>query len=654
MRSPFRNPVLLTTLLAAAVVLTPQFTGTAVATTAAQTAATQVATTTAITDDSRGPDWRISTDGQQTTTVAASDSPDLEGFVSGADPILVGNGSGMGSSAGSTAPAPAQPAAAVAGSIAVGKTSYAVPSGAVHVVPAGSRASGSGSATSPVAGVQRAIDAAASGTTLVLHAGTYHESIAVPFYKKLTIQSAPGESVWFDGARQVGGWAPSGGVWAAPWSTFFDARVSFSAGQDETNWWVNPSYPMAGHPDQVWIAGQQLTQVGSRAAVKAGTFFVDRTAKQLVVGTDPTGKRVEASALAKAMKIQGAGTTVRGIGVQRYATTTALMGAVSAEVNGITLENMVIRDNATVGLFIWNNDKVVRNLTVTGNGLLGIGVNAARNLTVANTLVSNNNTSRFNYAPVAGGMKVSRGTGVTVTNSIFSRNVAATGLWFDVSSSNVRVANNVLSDNGREGLEIELSHAAIVAGNHIVRNGNNGVFVFDSDDVDIWNNTFTGNRKTITYMQDERRQSDPALVSTIPWVMSDVVVRNNVMAYGSGPCPVLTQDLTTRWYGNDFGVSQDANLYHRTSSTSPANFACWANGAKGTRGFTTIEEFRSHTGGDKRSVLRQGTAVVDASGKLTVANPVSTYPLPSAVASAMGVSAYTPPVGALRPPAVPR
>ena len=530
------------------------------------------------------------------------------------------------------------------------------PSDAIYVVPAGSRNSGSGTQSNPVAGAQQAIDDAPSGSTLVLRAGTYRESIVVPFYKKLTIQSAPGEAVWFDGSRPVTGWTQSGSTWAAPWSTFFDGRVSFSAGQDETSWWVNKANPMAGFPDQVWIDGTALTQVGSRSAVTTGTFFVDQGAKQLVIGSNPSGHGVEASALAKAIKVQGEGTTLRGIGVQRYATTTALLGAVSAEVDGITLENMVIRDNATVGLFVWNNDKTLRNLTVTGNGLLGIAVNAADDLTLENSLVTGNNAAKFNYTPVAGGVKMSRASNVTVSHNIISDNVGATGLWFDVSSSKLNITDNVFEGNGREGLEIELSQTAVVAGNYIVGNLNSGVFVFDSGDVDIWNNTVVGNGRTITYMQDERRQEVSSLKTAIPWITSDVIVRNNVLSYGGQACPMLTQDLTTRWYGNDFGISQDANLYHRTSATSPSNFACWADGPNGTRGFTTIESFRAQTGGDGKSVLREGAAVVDpGTWQLTAASPVTgAYPLPSNVASALDLPAQPRTVGALELPVTAR
>ncbi|WP_230114967.1 right-handed parallel beta-helix repeat-containing protein, partial [Microbacterium oxydans] len=543
-----------------------------------------------------------------------------------------------------------------AGSIPVGQTSYAAPADAIYVVPDGTRSSGSGTKANPVAGAQRAIDAAPSGSTIVLRAGVYRESVSVPFHKKLTIQSAPGEAVWLDGSKPVTGWSQSGNTWAAAWGTFFDSRVSFSAGQDETSWWVNGSNPLAGHPDQVWFDGAPLTQVGSRSDVTAGTFFVDQGAKQIIVGNDPAGHTVEASALAKALKIQGEGTTVRGIGVQRYATTVAMLGAVSAEVDGLTLENMVIRDNATVGLFVWNDDKTLRNLTVTGNGLLGIAVNDSDNLTVENSLVTDNNAAKFNYTPVAGGVKMSRASNVTVTDSIISDNVGSTGLWFDVSSSKLNITNNVFEGNGREGLEIELSQTATVAGNYIIGNGNSGVFVFDSGDVDIWNNTIVDNGRTITYMQDERRQEVRSISSLIPWITSDVVVRNNILSYGGQACPMLVQDLTNRWTGSQFGITQDANLYHRSSASSPANFACWADGANGTRGITTIEEFRALTGNDTKSVLSEGAPIVDAATwQLTKAIPgVGASALPGKLADLLGVSLQTRAVGAPHAPVTAR
>ena len=46
----------------------------------------------------------------------------------------------------------------------------------------------------------------------------------------------------------------------------------------------------------------------------------------------------------------------------------------------MTLENMVVNDNATIGIFFWGDGDTFRNLTVSNNGLLGIGGNKAPEL----------------------------------------------------------------------------------------------------------------------------------------------------------------------------------------------------------------------------------------------------------------------------------
>ena len=131
-----------------------------------------------------------------------------------------------------------------------------------------------------------------------------------------------------------------------------------------------------------------MKQVGSANKVVAGTFFVDEGARRLVVGTDPTGKTVEASTLQQGLVIQGAGTTVRGIGVRRYANTFWMGGAISAQVDGITLENVVSVDNATIGLNGWGKSMRFNRVTLSGNGVMGLGLNKANGLVLSQSLIS--------------------------------------------------------------------------------------------------------------------------------------------------------------------------------------------------------------------------------------------------------------------------
>ena len=167
------------------------------------------------------------------------------------------------------------------GSAAVGTTSYAVPSGAVFVSPSGNDAN-AGTSAAPVKTVTKAISKVGSGGTVVMRGGTYHEYFIVPPNKPITIQSYPKEAVWLDGTSTVSGFAKSGAVWKAPWTVRFDASPTYTKGAPDgtaAGWqFVNPSYPMAAHPDAVWINDSELPRsaVSPRSPPASSTSTVRR------------------------------------------------------------------------------------------------------------------------------------------------------------------------------------------------------------------------------------------------------------------------------------------------------------------------------------------------------------------------------------------
>jgi nitrous oxidase accessory protein NosD len=533
-------------------------------------------------------------------------------------------------------------AASTPGSASVGSTSYSVPSGAVYAV-AGGGTGGSGTSSSPYQSAQTAVSKAPSGATVVLRGGTYRESLTVPSGKRLTIQSYPGEAVWFDGSRPVTGWTASGSTWVASgWTSSWDGKVSLTPGADERSRYVDSAYPMAGAPEGVWVNGSELTQVGSASAVTAGKFYVDRTYKRLVIGTDPAGKTVEATtSLTKAIRVQGTGTTIRGIGVRRYATPLSGHGAISYEVNDVTFENVVVKDNATIGFFGWGDRATFRNVTVTGNGILGLHADSAPGLTIVSSLFDNNNDQRFKAQPISSGAKITGADGARITDSTFSSNYT-TGLWFDGSMRNVTVARNRITDNGAAGLTYEISGHAVIADNYVARN-REGLVLFNANDIDVWNNTFDRNTRSLQFLQDSRRQPNSSLASTVPWVSGDIEVHNNAIAYGTNTCPLLSQDLSGKMYGSQFDIGSNGNVFHRTSSTSPSRFGCWANGTAGTKSFTTLSAWVSGTSNDAASKLFEGTGILTSTGALTsTASSSSTSvprSLPSNVATAIGRTA---------------
>jgi hypothetical protein len=511
-----------------------------------------------------------------------------------------------------------EPLTDTAGADTVGSTSYTVPSQAVFVSPDGSDTN-AGSQPYPVKTLAKAISIAPSGATVVLRAGTYHESVTVPSNKRLTIQNFPGEAAWLDGSSAVTGFQKSGSTWVkSGWTAKFDSSPTYTKGAADgtaVGWqWINPAYPMASHPDQVWIGSTKLAQVGSRSQVTAGTFFVDYDTKQLVLGSDPDSSAVRASDLGIGLTVVGSGTVVRGIGIRRYATSVPDMGTVRIAASGVTLENVVVSDNATQGVTAWAANTTLRKVTAINNGLTGFHAHQADSFVADRVLSKNNNNEHFNVAPVSAGLKISSSRGITVTDSEFRGN-DGTGLWFDESDYNVRVTGNTIADNTDDGLIFELSSILYAADNKITGNRSQSVFVIDSDKVKLWNNTITGSQVPIrvsetdrdaatgTYGFDKRQpRPDP----TMTWETGQIDIKNNLISdvvKGNNWCGMLcVYDHDKKLTAEQMGVTLNGNFYERSDTAAPSAVIRWASGSRGAVNYNTLSTFRSSTGQETAGV----------------------------------------------------
>ncbi|MFN8049482.1 MAG: right-handed parallel beta-helix repeat-containing protein [Ancrocorticia sp.] len=514
------------------------------------------------------------------------------------------------------------------GSAQLSSLNYPIPSSAVYVAPNGSD-SNKGTKASPFKTISAATKAAKANGTVVVRGGVYHESVLVYPHDGLTVQAYPKETVWLDGSEQVTGWSKSGNVWVkSNWTTFFDNSPTYKKGAPDStveSWqWVNPSYPMASYPDQIWVDNIPLKQVGSRSAVTAGTFYVDRSAKQLVMGTDPTNKRVDVSTLSEAMSVRATNSVIRGIGVRRYATSVPQMGAVSTYFNGVTLENMMIVDNATTGLFVGAKNVTVRNVTLRNNGLLGMGANNADNLKVESLFSEKNNSQRFNRAPVSGAMKITRSRQISVTGSSFINNYGQ-GPWFDESVYNITFADNDSVNNEGNGVVFELSDTVKAVNNLIMDNSLKGMLVSCTGNVEIWNNTFVGNNGSLDVVQDERRASNlsaaghdkrqPLPDPTMPWITKNVTLVNNVFSQSKGEAVIRVNDWSKEFKSTDLLSKSEGNLFHTASSSLP--IATWYPDAKKWTVYKTFAAYQSATGRDSSSTAVVGTSPLTVQFNLT-------------------------------------
>lgn len=546
---------------------------------------------------------------------------------------------------------------ATAGDARVGATLAAVPPNAIFVSPRGWD-SAKGTQTSPCRSLTHAIATAVTGSTIVLRSGSYHESVRIPSGKRLTVQAYPDETVWMDGSSVVTGWTSDGGVWRRDgWSSRFDASPTFTKeAPDGTSpgWrWIDPSHPLAAHPDAVWVNGVQLRAVVSRAAVRPGRFYVDYATRKLYIGSNPHGKEVRASTLAQALYVSGSGSILRGLGVRRYATSVPLMGTVVVTGPRVQLIDMTVAQNASTGIGVFAADVSLRHVTVTKSGLLGVGANQADRLLLDHVSATANNSHLFNQAPVSGGVKITRSRGVTIRDSNLSDN-GGPGLWTDQSVYGLHLSSTRLEDNKGYGAFLEISSTMVVAGNLIVNNVKDGLKVNNTTDVQIWNNTFVGNGRSLNIVQDSRLASDRSVPGhdwrrpfpdpTMSWLLGTVVIANNVIAAqnGGANCMMCVEDYTHIRSAGQIGVTSDGNLYNRPSVRRPVWLALWARShTVDPYVFTSLRTYSSTTGQDVHSTSIDGSSAVTASFALTAsARRTATgtaRAVPGSIASLIGV-----------------
>ena len=546
-------------------------------------------------------------------------------------------------------PEPVQPvigALGSAGSLPVGAAEYAVPSGALFVAPDGSD-SAAGTAAAPLHSVQLAVDRARDGDTIVLREGTYRQHVTID--KAVTVQNYPREAVWFDGSSTVVGFVPDAAAWRLDgWATSFDSSPSFTVG-DQSDGFLDPAYPMAAHPDQVWIDGKAQHQAASRSGLGPGQFYVDDAADRLYLGSDPSGRSVRASILGRAIEIRAAGATLRGVGVRRYAPSVPEMGAITVERPRVRVENLEVTDNSTIGISFLAEGIRANGLTVRRNGLLGVHGNHSDNLRLRDVRARENNAEHFSQSPVSGGLKITRSRGVSLARSTLESNDGP-GVWLDESVYDGQISGCVIRSNAGHGISLEISGLMTVAGNLIQDNARFGIKINDTSDVSIWNNTVADNDRPINIVQDQRRGDDPGVPGhdprrpipdpTLPWVTGPVTVRNNVLAGSTGTCLLCAEDYSHEYSAERMGIHANNNVYQRDTSSAPEFLAIWSNGPGDPSVYRNLATFGSATGQETQSLELLGAEAVDPDGSTTEvvrrAAPSVATQLPSAITTLLG------------------
>ena len=303
------------------------------------------------------------------------------------------------------------------------------------------------------------------------------------------------------------------------------------------------------------------------------------------------------------------------------------MGAVVTYYQNSRFENMVIEDNATVGIGVYNANAVVQSVTSRRNGLSGGNVHRADGVQVIDSLFEANNDQNFNRAPSAGGLKITKSRPVTVRESVF-RNTNGHGLWLDEAVQNATVVDNDFVDNTGIGVICEISSSALIANNVATNNGMSGIRITNSDNVAIWNNTVRHNRRALDMAKDNRDGSDPSIPGhdtrypAQSWMLENVSVGNNILQAGEGAnATFAVENYDHRFDADSMNVRSDGNIYLTSSAFEPRWQAVWARAGHDPWVYTALSGFQEARGQEAHSIQAPDTSDYAASFA-NVARPV--------------------------------
>jgi Right handed beta helix region len=332
---------------------------------------------------------------------------------------------------------------------------------------------------------------------------------------------------------------------------------------------------MCVYRDQLFLDDASLWQVGSVAELSSGEFFWDYATNRIYLADDPTGRKLELSVAGSGVS-GGAGVEIRDLTVEKFGNI-AQSGAIVASSDWL-IDGVEVRLNHGAGIHM-GPGTVVRGSFIHHNGQLGIHGGQspcarARGLVVENSEVSFNNIAGYNWGWEGGATKWTNTDGLIVRNNLIHDNFGM-GLWTDIFNINVLYTDNVVQNNYGSGINHELGYAAVIRDNVVTGNGfqhpvkgdvwGAGIFVDQSRDVQVYNNTVEDNAAGITAVQEPA--GDPCGYG-IP-AIANLSVHDNSITQSAGiaaglrlwqePVQTYYTSMNNRWANNNYTLGDPAN-----------------------------------------------------------------------------------------------
>jgi parallel beta-helix repeat protein len=375
-----------------------------------------------------------------------------------------------------------------------------------YVAPNGSDTAAGTAAEAPLQSVQRAVQRAAPGDTILLRAGTYREQIEVnkggSADKPLTIGAYKAEIPVLKGSDLVTGWEPhQGAIWKKTGWSVNSQQVFADFDQSDP---VRPLQQI-GMPSPFYKAFEYPKPVGTGLAdMRPGSFFYDAAAKTLYVwlfdGSDPNRHQMEVSTRRSILRITAPYVTLHGLSFRHSNVSGFAQQGAAVELGANSVMeacDVQWTDFAGVILGYKQAGAQVIDSNISNNGNSGLNGPASYGFRVSGVTLTGNNYRNFNPLWHGGGLKATTQAHGIVERSEVARNNGS-GIWFDYANGGepIIIRNNYIHDNGPvdSAIFFEVSRNGQIYNNVLANNARRGIYISGSNDTKVYNNTIFATR----------------------------------------------------------------------------------------------------------------------------------------------------------------
>ncbi|NYZ76736.1 right-handed parallel beta-helix repeat-containing protein, partial [Candidatus Micrarchaeota archaeon] len=177
--------------------------------------------------------------------------------------------------------------------------------------------------------------------------------------------------------------------------------------------------------------------------------------------------------------------------------------------NNILIRDSTVSGNGIHGILLIGNNDVVRNNTISNNVDMGVRVNDAAIVTIESNAITNNEDE---------GIFIDNGTSVDILNNVMDGNGVIgndEGIYVTISdtinidennvsnsgdsgietlnSMNVAIGQNYVFDNDDQGIYVSGCGGALVDANVVYGNNDDGIYILNSEDATVTGNTAYSN-----------------------------------------------------------------------------------------------------------------------------------------------------------------